>query len=140
MVSILAKAIHLLDRFDMASLALQRADSLSGGQQQRVAIARSLVNHPSIVLADEPTGNLDTRTSIEIMDIFQRLNRNSGITVILITHEHDIAEYGSRIIRFRDGLVVRDQANASQRQAKAESEAQAEMHDSEGPDRVAQSS
>jgi len=74
------------------------------------------------------------------MGIFQRLNRDSGITVILITHEHDIAEFGSRIIRFRDGRVVRDQANTSPRQAKAESEAQAEMHDSDDPGRVAQSS
>ena len=73
------------------------------GQQQRVAIARSLVNDPSILLADEPTGNLDTRTSVEVMQIFQRLNRERGITVILITHEADIADYGSRIIRFRDG-------------------------------------
>jgi putative ABC transport system ATP-binding protein len=126
--------VGLEDRMD------HHSNQLSGGQQQRVAIARSLVNHPSIVLADEPTGNLDTRTSIEIMGIFQRLNRDSGITVILITHEHDIAEYGSRIIRFKDGLVVRDQPNTSPRQAHAESEAQVEMHDSEDPSRVAQSS
>ena len=126
--------VGLGDRMD------HHSNQLSGGQQQRVAIARSLVNRPSIVLADEPTGNLDTRTSVEIMGIFQRLNRESGITVILITHEHDIAEYGSRIIRFRDGKVVRDQANASPRQASAESEAQAEKHDNEGPGRVAQSS
>ncbi len=87
-------------------------NQLSGGQQQRVAIARSLVNQPSILLADEPTGNLDTRTSVEVMEIFQRLNRERGITVVLITHEHDIAEYGSRIIRFRDGEVVSDEPNA----------------------------
>jgi len=92
-------------------------NQLSGGQQQRVAIARSLINQPSIVLADEPTGNLDTRTSIEIMDIFQRLNREKGITIILITHEHDIAEYGHRLIRFRDGTVVSDQINKTQRSA-----------------------
>jgi putative ABC transport system ATP-binding protein len=126
--------VGLGDRMD------HHPNQLSGGQQQRVAIARSLVNHPSIVLADEPTGNLDTTTSIEIMGIFQRLNRDSGITVIVITHEHDIAEYGSRIIQFRDGKVVRDQANASPRQATAEPEAQTEMHDSEDPGRVAQSS
>ena len=85
-------------------------NQLSGGQQQRVAIARALINNPSILLADEPTGNLDTRTSIEVMDIFQRLNRERGITVVLITHERDIAEYGTRIVAFRDGLVVADQA------------------------------
>ena len=78
-------------------------NQLSGGQQQRVAIARSLINEPSIILADEPTGNLDTRTSIEVMGIFQRLNIERGITIILITHEMDIAEYGTRLVRFRDG-------------------------------------
>ena len=124
--------VGLEDRMD------HHPNQLSGGQQQRVAIARSLVNQPSIVLADEPTGNLDTRTSIEIMGIFQQLNRDSGITVIVITHEQDIAEYGSRMIRFRDGTVVRDQANANQRQATAESEAQVELHESGGPGRVAQ--
>ena len=77
-------------------------NQLSGGQQQRVAIARALVNQPAIVLADEPTGNLDTRTSIEIMATFQELNRQ-GITIILVTHEHDIADYCKRIIEFRDG-------------------------------------
>src|SRR5215213_5347154 len=87
-------------------------NQLSGGQQQRVAIARALINEPSILLADEPTGNLDTRTSIEVMDIFQRLNKEKGITVLLITHEMDIAEYGTRLIRFRDGRVVADHAIA----------------------------
>ncbi len=86
-------------------------------------MARSLVNQPSIVLADETTGKLDSRTSIEIMDIFQRLNRENGITVILITHEHEIAEYGHRIIRFRDGTVVSDQMNHTQRSAGEEIEA-----------------
>ena len=90
-------------------------NQLSGGQQQRVAIARSLINHPTILLADEPTGNLDTRTSTEVMNIFQRLNTESGITVLLITHEHDIAEYGSRIIRFRDGQIISDEVNRTRR-------------------------
>ena len=82
-----------------ASASITIPNQLSGGQQQRVAIARALINEPSILLADEPTGNLDTRTSIEVMDIFQRLNMERGITVVLITHELDIAEYGTRIVR-----------------------------------------
>jgi len=81
---------------------------LSGGEQQRVAIARALVNQPSIILADEPTGNLDSKTSGEIMAIFQRLNRDLGITIIMITHEADIASYAKRNIHFRDGKVVSD--------------------------------
>jgi putative ABC transport system ATP-binding protein len=81
---------------------------LSGGQQQRVAIARALVNRPSILLADEPTGNLDSRTSVEIMDIFQKLN-DDGLTVVLVTHEPDIAQYAKRSIQFRDGKIRRDE-------------------------------
>ena len=106
--------VGLDDRMD------HHPNQLSGGQQQRVAIARSLVNEPAIILADEPTGNLDTRTSVEVMELFQRLNQESGITVILITHEADIAEYGTRIIRFRDGKVIADQANLSRRIAGQE--------------------
>ena len=86
---------------------------LSGGEQQRVAIARALVNHPSILLADEPTGNLDSKTSEEIMAIFQRLNGDLGITVIMITHEPDIASYAKRKILFKDGKVVDDRTNLS---------------------------
>ncbi|MFB3887659.1 MAG: ABC transporter ATP-binding protein [Thermodesulfobacteriota bacterium] len=86
---------------------------LSGGEQQRVAIARALVNQPSILLADEPTGNLDTKTSIEIMEIFQHLNRDLGITIIMITHEPDIASFAKRIIHFRDGKIVEDRENRS---------------------------
>jgi putative ABC transport system ATP-binding protein len=85
-----------------------------------VAIARALVNSPSLILADEPTGNLDSRTSIEIMEIFQRLNTERGITIVLITHEPQVAEYGSRIIRFTDGTVVSDQVNAAHRAAASE--------------------
>lgn len=96
------KAVGLSDRAD------HHPNQLSGGQQQRVAIARALVNQPSILLADEPTGNLDTRTSIEIMAIFQRLSHERGITVVLITHEPDIAEYGTRVVTFRDGAVIAD--------------------------------
>jgi putative ABC transport system ATP-binding protein len=95
-------------------------NQLSGGQQQRVAIARALINEPSIILADEPTGNLDSRTSIEVMEIFQKLNADRGITVLLITHEIDIAEYGTRLIGFRDGRIVRDQPIAKRRFAREE--------------------
>jgi putative ABC transport system ATP-binding protein len=95
-------------------------NQLSGGQQQRVAIARALINEPSIILADEPTGNLDTRTSIEVMDIFQRLNLERGITVVLITHEMDIAEHGTRLVRFRDGKIQVDQQITKRRMASEE--------------------
>jgi putative ABC transport system ATP-binding protein len=84
-------------------------NQLSGGQQQRVAIARALVNDAPLILADEPTGNLDTKTSTEIMELFVRLNRESGITVILVTHEPDIAAFSKRIIRFSDGHIVSDE-------------------------------
>jgi putative ABC transport system ATP-binding protein len=82
---------------------------ISGGQQQRVAIGRALVNRPSLILADEPTGNLDTRTSLEIMEIFQKLNQESRITIILVTHEMDIARYAGRQVVFRDGIVIKDE-------------------------------
>jgi putative ABC transport system ATP-binding protein len=95
-------------------------NQLSGGQQQRVAIARSLITEPSIILADEPTGNLDTRTSIEVMDIFQRLNQERGITIVLITHEMDIAEHGTRFVRFRDGKIQIDQKITKRRNAAEE--------------------
>jgi putative ABC transport system ATP-binding protein len=95
-------------------------NQLSGGQQQRVAIARALINQPSILLADEPTGNLDTRTSIEVMDIFQKLNMERGITVVLITHEMDIAEHGTRIVKFRDGRIQVDQQITNRRMAGEE--------------------
>jgi len=95
-------------------------NQLSGGQQQRVAIARALINEPAILLADEPTGNLDSRTSVEILGIFQRLNRENGITVILVTHEPDIAAYASRKILFRDGRIVKDEPVTARRDAGAE--------------------
>ena len=92
---------------------------LSGGQQQRVAIARALVNDPAILLADEPTGNLDSKTSVEVMEIFQRLNRERGISIIMVTHESDIAAYTKRNIHFRDGRVVEDTVVAAPRVAAA---------------------
>ncbi len=94
-------------------------NQLSGGQQQRVAVARALINEPSIILADEPTGNLDTRTSVEVMEIFQSLN-DSGITIALITHERDIAAYAKRNIAFRDGRIVKDGPVTNRRKAKDE--------------------
>ena len=107
-------AVGLGDRMD------HFPNQLSGGQQQRVAIARALVNEPAILLADEPTGNLDSRTSIKVMDIVQRLNEESGITVLLITHEADMAEYGKRLIRFHDGTVASDRVIAMRRAASEE--------------------
>ena len=113
-------AIEVLTAVGLGDRTDHHPNQLSGGQQQRVAIARALINKPSILLADEPTGNLDTRTSIEVMDIFQRLNRERGITVLLITHEADIAEYGTRIVSFRDGQVVADRPVVRRRLAQDE--------------------
>jgi putative ABC transport system ATP-binding protein len=97
------RTVGLEDRID------HQPNQLSGGQQQRVTIARAIVNNAPIILADEPTGNLDTKTSAEIMELFVRLNRDSGITVILVTHEHDIAAYGRRLVRFLDGNIISDE-------------------------------
>ncbi len=114
-----ADGIPAHERHDLAREALNRVglgdrihhhpNQLSGGQQQRVAIARSLVNSPPIIMADEPTGNLDTKTSVEIMGLFDRLNAESNITVILVTHEPDIAARCRRVIRFRDGRLIEDE-------------------------------
>jgi len=93
---------------------------LSGGQQQRVAIARALINRPRIIMADEPTGALDSRSSLEVMAILQDLNRREGITVIVVTHDPDIAAFAGRVIHFRDGRLVRDETNATPRDAGAD--------------------
>lgn len=97
-----------LERVGLSDRSGHFPSQLSGGQQQRVAIARGLVNNPSLLLADEPTGNLDSRTSVEIMDIFQRLNSEHGLTVVIVTHEPDIAQYAKRAIEFRDGRTKKD--------------------------------
>jgi putative ABC transport system ATP-binding protein len=114
------RALDALSAVGLADRQHHYPNQLSGGQQQRVAIARALINQPSIILADEPTGNLDTRTSIEVMGIFQRLNVERGITIVLITHEMDIAEYGTRLVRFRDGKIQVDQKITQRRDAAAE--------------------
>jgi putative ABC transport system ATP-binding protein len=114
------RATEMLALVGLGNRSDHHPNQLSGGQQQRVAIARALINNPSILLADEPTGNLDTRTSIEVMGIFQRLNQERGITVVLITHEMDIAEYGTRAVTFRDGLVVADKVLTRRRLAQDE--------------------
>jgi putative ABC transport system ATP-binding protein len=114
------RARALLEAVGLGGRTDHTPNQLSGGQQQRVAIARALVNEPELVLADEPTGNLDSRTSIEIMEILQRLNRETGVTVVLITHEPDIAEYAQRMVMFRDGRVVKDVQIAKRRDAAAE--------------------
>jgi len=100
-----ARALAALERVGLSDRVKHKPNELSGGQQQRVCIARALINNPSIILADEPTGNLDSRTGKEIMDIFAELNRTDGITIIMVTHEREIAEYAQRIIIVRDGVV-----------------------------------
>ncbi len=106
----LAKANEVLQIVGLGDRVTHKPNELSGGQRQRVAIARALVNDPAIILADEPTGNLDTKTSIEIMTIFEKIHAN-GNTVILVTHEPDIAEYAHRIVRLRDGILESDSVN-----------------------------
>jgi putative ABC transport system ATP-binding protein len=106
------RAMAALEAVGLTDRAEHHPNQLSGGQQQRVAIARALVTHPSLLLADEPTGNLDTATSQEVMEIFAGLREKRGLTIVVITHERDIAAYGTRTIDFRDGLIVSDRANA----------------------------
>ncbi len=113
------KALDALRNVGLGDRSKHKPNELSGGQRQRVAIARALVNTPSILLADEPTGNLDSKTSYEIMDLFEDLH-SKGNTIIMVTHEEDIARYAHRIVRLRDGLVESDQVNADIRKARLE--------------------
>src|SRR3954464_13250014 len=100
------RALELLDRVGIAGRAHHHPSQLSGGQQQRVAIARALINHPPLLFADEPTGNLDSRTSEEVLEMFQHLNEKEGITIILVTHDPGVAQHAKRTIRIHDGLIV----------------------------------
>lgn len=102
------RALEALAAVGLKGLEQNHPNQLSGGQQQRVAVARALVNNPALILADEPTGNLDSRTSVEVMEIFQRLNRERGITLVLVTHEPDIAQYADRVVVFKDGKIKKD--------------------------------
>jgi putative ABC transport system ATP-binding protein len=113
-----ARAQKALEMVGLGDRTHHFPSQLSGGQQQRVAIARALVNRPAILLADEPTGNLDSRTSVEVMEIFQRLNEQQGLTIVLVTHEQDISQYAKRNIVFRDGKIGRDSLVASRLKAE----------------------
>jgi putative ABC transport system ATP-binding protein len=110
-----ARAMAMLDKVGLAKFAAAYPNHVSGGQQQRVAIARALVNEPKLILADEPTGNLDTKTSDDIMRVFETLNREEGITVIIVTHERDVAAYAKRLIQIVDGRVLSDAPVAQRR-------------------------
>ena len=114
------RATESLAAVGLAGREQNHPNQLSGGQQQRVAVARALVNDPALILADEPTGNLDSRTAVEVMEIFQRLNRERGITLVLVTHEQDIAQYAERIVVFKDGKIRRDYPVENQRDAAEE--------------------
>jgi putative ABC transport system ATP-binding protein len=117
---------EILSELGLDSLADRRPNELSGGQQQRVAVARALVTHPHLIVADEPTGNLDSRTSVEIMALFQELGR-SGITLLLVTHEADIARYASRVVVMHDGRVQSDQRQIALQAELAPAPADAEV-------------
>jgi putative ABC transport system ATP-binding protein len=114
------RAMDALAAVGLADRAAHHPNQLSGGQQQRVAIARALLNHPALLLADEPAGNLDSNTGLEIMDLFEELKEKHGVTIVLITHELQVAEYGSRTIAFKDGQVISDRPNRARRSARFE--------------------
>lgn len=127
----LERAKEALEIVGLGDRMYNMPNQLSGGQQQRVAIARSLVNKPSIILADEPTGNLDSRTSVEVMDVFQQLNQERGITIALVTHEPDIAQYARRIIVFKDGRIKNDYMVKESRSAREELDSLPPLEDEE---------
>lgn len=114
-----ARAIEALQRVGLGDRLDHEPNQLSGGQQQRVAIARALVTNPPIILADEPTGNLDSRTTLDILALFQKLNRD-GLTLVVVTHETEVAEYAGRLIELRDGVLLRDEINRQPRDAQAD--------------------
>jgi putative ABC transport system ATP-binding protein len=128
------RGVSAKERHQRAAIALQivgmgerthhRPKELSGGQQQRVAIARALVGSPVVLMADEPTGALDSKTSVEIMNMLQRLNREQGLTIVLVTHEHDVAAYAQRVLTMRDGKLVSDERNREQRNKEQRTEEQ----------------
>ena len=114
------RALASLEAVGLGGVLQHHPNQMSGGQQQRVAIARALVNNPLLLLADEPTGNLDSRTSLEVIEIFQRLNVERGLTILLVTHEHDIATYASRLVAFRDGRIRQDEPIGNPRRASTD--------------------
>ena len=128
-----ARARERLAEVGLIDRAMHQPSQLSGGQQQRVAIARALVNSPSVMLADEPTGNLDTRTSVEILALLQRLNRE-GLTIVLVTHEQDIAAFATRVLTFRDGRLLNDVKVEAPRDAAAALATLTDTRDEEAPE------
>jgi putative ABC transport system ATP-binding protein len=128
------RAMDALAAVGLAGREQNHPNQLSGGQQQRVAVARALVNDPTLILADEPTGNLDSRTSVEVMEIFQRLNRERGITLVLVTHEMDIAQYAQRIVVFKDGKIKKDYQIEKPRDAAEELRLLPEIKEDEDED------
>jgi putative ABC transport system ATP-binding protein len=126
------RAHEALEAVGLAGREQNHPNQLSGGQQQRVAVARALVNNPALILADEPTGNLDSRTSVEVMEIFQRLNRERGITLILVTHEPDISQYADRVIVFKDGKIKKDYPIEQPRDAAEELKSMPVVEEEEG--------
>ncbi|HZS45994.1 MAG TPA: ABC transporter ATP-binding protein [Blastocatellia bacterium] len=128
------RAMEALHSVGLQGREYNHPNQLSGGQQQRVAVARALVNRPSIILADEPTGNLDSRTSVEVMEIFQRLNREKKMTIVVVTHEPDIAQYSKRVVVFKDGKIKRDYQVQDRLDAREQLEAMAAQPQEEDDD------